>query len=434
MISLRTNTDLFNELKQEIAKKMGKNPDTQNDLDLLRADIEEETGQTIGFNTLRRFYGKLESCTPQANTLNVLCLYLGYKSFTDFSRHFNKNDEWYTWKKMNTLENNHALTVADTEWLNSIKLKRDYPLMISYLLKSYINAGEYKNLHQLFSSDCLLGLKYENQMKIGNSIGLYFRSLPKEKHEQLYSCLRHYSFRNIALYLFIDYSSFTGYYMQFIQRALRFSADFEERLFLKLIVNYKKYLTCNAVPADFTNEQVPPTIHPILLGRFYGYRICTTGPAQEKTTANEMMAAVKKTDQKISFFLEVIPALILTRQIKLLEKIFREYYTDLFDLRYWSQNDEISLYRIGEALIYVSRKQYAKAKEVLNKINLLLLTDAYYAYAVLFFKIAEYQTTLGLQPNEGTLLEIEREYDRMVAKTGFKRFSKKLLKKYFVNI
>lgn len=433
MISLSTNTDLFNELRQEIAKKMGKTPNSKNDLELLRADIQEETSQTIGHNTLRRFFGKLEFCTPQTNTLNVLSKYVGYKSFIDFAKHFHKNDEWYTWKKMNTLENEHVLTVADTKWLNSIKLKRDYPLMISYLVKSFINAGQYENLHQLFSSDCLLGLKYENQMKIGNSIGVYFRSLSKEKHKQLYSCLRYYSFRNIALYLFIYYSSFAGYYMQFIERALRCSTDFEEQLFLKLIVNYKKYLTCKGTPADFSAEQVPPTIHPILLGRFYGYRICTADPTLEKTTAIEMMAAAKKTDQKISFFLEVIPALMLTGQLKLLEKIFREFYTDLFDLRYWSQNDEISLYLIGEAMILVSKKQYAKAKEVLHKINLLLLTDAYYAYAVLFFQIADYQTKLGLQPNDGTLIEIEREYEQMVAKTGFKRFSKTLLKKYFEN-
>ena len=366
MISLSTNTDLFNELRQEIAKKMGKTPNTKNDLELLRADIQEETKQTIGHNTLRRFFGKLEFCTPQTNTLNVLSKYVGYKSFIDFAKHFHKNDEWYTWKKMNTLENEHALTLADTEWLNSIKLKRDYPLMISYLLKSYINAGKYKNLHQLFSSECLLGLKYENQMKIGNSIGVYFRTLPKEKYEKLYSSLRYYSFRNIVLYLFIDYSSFSGYYIQFIQRALRFSTHYEDRLFLKLIVNYKKYLSCNAVPADFSAEQVPPAIHPILLGRFYGYRICTADPTLQKTTANEMMAAAKKTDQKISFFLEVIPALILTKQINLLEKIFREYYAALFDLNYWSQNDEISLYLIGEALIFVSKKQYTKAKEILD--------------------------------------------------------------------
>jgi len=431
-MSMRTNTDLFDELKQEIAKKMGKTPTSQKDLDFLRIDIKDEVNLSIGFNTLRRFFGKLEFCMPQTNTLNVLSIYLGYKSFTDFAKHFHKNDEWYTWKKMNGLENQPSLTNADTEWLNSIKFKRDYPLMISYLLKSYIYSGQYENLHQLFSSDCLLGLKYENQMKIGNSIGVYFRTLPKEKYEKLYSSLRYYSFRNIALYLFIDYSSFAGYYIQFIQRALRCSTDFEEQLFLKLIVNYKKYLSCNAVPADFSAEQVPPTIHPILLGRFYGYRICTADPTLQKTTANEMMAAAKKTDQKISFFLEVIPALILTKQINLLEKIFREYYAALFDLNYWSQNDEISLYLIGEALIFVSNKQYTKAKEILDKINLMLVTDAYYAYAFLFLQIAEYQTKLGLQSNNGTLIEIEREYEQMVAKTGFKRFSKKLLKYYFV--
>lgn len=433
MISVSTNTDLFAELKQEIAKKFGKTPDTQKDLELLRIEIKEEVNIVIGFNTLRRFFGKLEKRKPQINTLNLLSIYLGFKNFQDFTKHYNKNDEWYTWKKMTALENQDALSAADTEWLNSVKLKRDYPVMISYLLKSYINNEQYNHLQQLFASDCLLGLKYENQMKIGNSLGLFFRKLPLQKHEQLYKNLRYFSFRNIALYLFVDYDSFNGYYINLIRKALKLTSDSEEQLFLQLIVNYKKFLCCKGVPADFSTLQIPKTIHPILYGRYYGYRICTADSSLQKATIKEMLAASKSCREKISFFLEIIPSLLLTGKIKLLQQIFDEYYTALFDMKYWSQNDEIALYRIGEAFIHIYNTHYTKAQRLLKSIDLSLLTDSYYSYATLFFKIAEYQTLSGLQTETDKLKIIEQEYHLLVSKTGFKRFSTALLKNYFSN-
>lgn len=425
--------DLLNELKQEIAVKFGKTPHQQKDLALLKSEIFEESKLVIGFNTLRRFFGKLENRKPQVNTLNILCQYLGFKNYQDFSKHHNKNDEWYTWKRMNMLEYQDVLSDEDTLWLNSVKQKRDYPVMISYLLKSYINNEQLANLHQLFGSECLTGLIYENQMKIGNSIGIYFRKLPKSKLTQLYSSLRYPAFRNIALYLFIDYDSFNGYYMHFLRRAVKYTADYEEQLFIALLINYKKYLTCRGAPLDLLIMAPKKTIHPILAGRYYGYRICVAADSSQKALFKEMLAAAKRCREKISFFLEIFPALLLTREINLLQQILEDYYSDLFDLKYWSQNDEISLYRIGEAFVYIQNKHYQKAMQTLGKVDLLLLTDSYQSYVTLFFKIAYYQINVGLCSSSNVLKEIENEYTFLVTKTGFKRFSKELLKNYFLN-
>jgi hypothetical protein len=422
------DTVLLNDLKHQIARKLGKTPNTQKDLELLKSEMLEEANLVIGFNTLRRFYGKLESRKPQVNTLNLLCQYLGFENFQDFSKHHNKNDEWYTWKRMNILEYQDMLQQEDTAWLNSVKLKRDYPVMISYLIKSYIHNEQFANLHQLFASDCLTGLIYENQMKIGNSLGLYFRKLPKSKHEKLYSFLRYLSFRNIALYLFIDYDSFDGYYIHFLRRAVKYISDYEEELFISLILNYKKYLTRKGVPADLSATTVTKTIHPILAGRYFGYRICITGSIERKSIIKEMLAAGKRFKEKISFFLEIIPALLLTREIKILERILEDYYSDMFNIKYWSQNDEVSLYRIGEAFVHIYNMHFQKAQETLHKIDLSLVTDSYYSYSSLFFKIAEYQTERGLHGSSLTLKQIEKEYNELVLKTGFKRFSKNYLK------
>lgn len=425
------NTDLLNELKHEIGRKFGKTPNTQKDLALLKTEMLEDANLVIGFNTLRRFFGKLESRKPQVNTLNLLCRYLGFENFREFSKHYNKNDEWYTWKRMSMLEYQDVLSEEDAVWLDTVKLKSDYPVMISYLLKSYINNERFANLHTLFSSSCLTGLTYENQMKIGNSMGLYFRKLPNSILLKLYSNLRFLSFRNIALYLFVDYDSLNGYYMQFLRRAVRYTADYEEQLFFALLLNYKKYLTCKGAPADLVITAPTKTIHPILAGRYFGYSICTAEGNLRKATIKEMLTAAKRSKEKISFFLEIIPALLLTREINTLQQILENYYSDLFDLKYWSQNDEVSLYRIAEAVVYIRNTHYLKAQQTLSKVNLSLLTDSYQSYTALFFKIAEYQMHLGLKKSNIQLKQTEKEYHALVKKTGFTRFSNALLKKYF---
>lgn len=427
---MKTDLSLVNQLKIEVAKEFGQPISTQREILLLKDDIHTSISSSIGFNTLRRFFGNLESTKPQIATLDSLSKYVGFKNFTDFCKQFNKHDEWYTWKRMNAIEVKKELTVDDTNWLNSIKQKAEYPVMISNLIKSYILRHAYKNLETIFTSKCLIDLKYEDQMKIGNTLGILFRTLNKEELNRLTFLLKHYNFRNFALYLFVDYSSFQGYYGLFIDKTPVSELDYEEHLFHTLITNYKNWLLNKTVkPIAGISEN--KTIHPILKGRFYGYQIIAQKQSI-KAIKNEIIVQSKKINSKISFFFEIIPALILTKDIKTLEQIFDKYYKSLFDVKYWSQKDEESLNKIGYALVLVHKNKTEQANTFIKSIDVDLLTDSYQSYVQLFYCIAEYQIIKHLQTDSVSKLdEIEKRYVRLVEETGFKRFTKGLLKNYF---
>lgn len=51
--------------------------------------IFEQTGETVSFNTLRRFFGFLyTNSNPSQRTLNTLAKYCGYNHFDDFTKHY----------------------------------------------------------------------------------------------------------------------------------------------------------------------------------------------------------------------------------------------------------------------------------------------------------------------------------------------------------
>ena len=72
---------VIRQLKQEINQKLGFEIQRQTDLRYLHQSIVLEKKLTIGFNTLRRFFGFLPEKTPQLKTMEVLAQFLGYGSY-----------------------------------------------------------------------------------------------------------------------------------------------------------------------------------------------------------------------------------------------------------------------------------------------------------------------------------------------------------------
>lgn len=63
------------------------------DFMVMVAYVHKRTRQSIGINTLKRFYNYGgESAMPRNETLNVLAQSLGYRNFTDFCNHYQPDD------------------------------------------------------------------------------------------------------------------------------------------------------------------------------------------------------------------------------------------------------------------------------------------------------------------------------------------------------
>ena len=66
------NSKNYLQLRFEIQKQFGSTIKKQSQLKLLLQSIENTTKKTIGFNTIRRFFGFLNYTNPNLNTLNII--------------------------------------------------------------------------------------------------------------------------------------------------------------------------------------------------------------------------------------------------------------------------------------------------------------------------------------------------------------------------
>ena len=102
--------DVIKELKQEVNQKLGFEIRRQSDVRYLHQSIVLENNFSIGFNTLRRFFGFLPERAPQLQTLEVLSQFLGFRSYSDFLNYVNKDQNWFHWTFVNDFENLDSIT------------------------------------------------------------------------------------------------------------------------------------------------------------------------------------------------------------------------------------------------------------------------------------------------------------------------------------
>ena len=67
-------------LKEEVERKLGTEIRRRGECQLLSDAILQEQGETLNYNTLRRFFGvdKKSNVIPSRNTLDILSVFLGY--------------------------------------------------------------------------------------------------------------------------------------------------------------------------------------------------------------------------------------------------------------------------------------------------------------------------------------------------------------------
>ena len=135
---------------------------------------------------------------------------------------------------------------------------------------------------------------------------------------------------------------------------------------------------------------------------------------------------------KVSKFLEeVIPALLIKEEYKILTQLSDKFYEQIFELDYWSDNTVSSIYLIALANINWYSNNIPKVKGNLELVVLEKVELSYYDYISLFY----YQTKIKIShlevdeiTNTASFLIIEK----LVLKTGFIKFLE-ISKKHLLN-
>jgi hypothetical protein len=432
------NTDNYNQLQLDIQKKVGYQIENLSELKMLHEDIEWNTNKKIGFNTLRRFFGFLKSTAPNLNTLNTLSQYIGYENYSTYQKNSLRDNDWFVWTQTIKIELSDSLNESDIQWLEMQQKTSDYHLKIASIIKTFIYRKNYIILNQFFDNR-ILKFEETNQLKLAANICLLFRSLSEDEIETLIQKITpNKVFRENILHWFVDYSNFNNYYGAFILEARKHALpESHESLFYDLILNYNKYLSCSENLKKIDVNRIKPDFFIVLKGRCYGYNLLylyeqKSKSEYEKTWA-KFLILLNKSEQINLLTIEIFPVLLFIKDFEKTTYLIQNYYEELLTLENWSGYPNLGMILITQTLHLIKENKIKEAKIGFELINLSKFSLAYSDYIKLFYLIAKYQLELVSSSNTIKLIEIQTEYQSIVNRTGFKRFSVDLMKQYLTN-
>ena len=261
---------------------------------------------------------------------------------------------------------------------------------------------------------------------------MQLRNIPiQEIKDKAIHLTKLFNFRYVVLHHFPDYNCFKGYYGILSKEAEKHAKADHDIFFFQLINGYRNFLR-----GEFDNEQfeipiVKDTFHPVLKGRFYGLMILTQNNYEHEEWFNRIMFQAKKTENKIGYFLEIIPELIIVKKIDYLTIIYDLYYEEIFDKRDWEHYSNQNIHLIGLALTEINSNQLKIAESTLSFVDIENSSDSYYNYIKILYYIVKYQLFKKFDKKNDMLKQIENKYLDIITKTEFYYFDLEYLRRYF---
>ena len=401
------------------------------DIKYLKEAIESTNNLKIGYNTLRRLFGFLNKTKPSLSTLNTLAYYLEFSSFTNYLNNKLNFDEWYFQQQLLLIQQSNNLNEDAIQTINrGIRYNKNI-IFVAYFISNLIQRNSLNSLSKLFEKIDLKNHKFSDLLQFATIITHSFYRLNEDKALSIYNDLIKYEgFRNTVPLLYIDYSHLNGIYFKVLMLIKKQSPVQSDLFFVALMDSYRQFYTEGI--SKNQNLKRPDnfsTFNTVLKGRFYGYKIMLSS-AIDSSLKKELFKECRTT--KVSWFLEeVIPALLIKEEYKILIKLSDKFYEQIFESDHWSDKTMSSIYLIALANISWYNNEISTAKRNLELVVLERVELSYYEYVALFY----YQTKIKIShlenddtTNAASFLVLEK----LVLKTGFIKFLE-VSKKYLLN-
>jgi hypothetical protein len=392
------------------------------DLKYLQEDIYNVTTKNISFNTLRRFFGFLNATTPSVETLNTFALYLGYNSYSNYLKNGENYDEWYFQIKMLRLQlNENELKENEVLQFNESLENENNIIPVANHVCFLIEKNRIDSLIVFFAFFDYFKLTDSALTKFALLTTFSFYKLENQVALTIYKVLIQYeSFRNSGPLRFIDYSHLNGYYSEVIKMINEFNANESDFLFTSLMGFYQKFYSnedYNGILIDYPKK--PEQIYPVLLGRYYGYKILSAEKI-DKSLENSIYKELKSAVPHL-FLIEIVLALVLKEEYDFLDSIIEKYYEELFEVDRWSSKSSVANYLIGMASVNIYKGNLKAAKNNLDLVELDKIELAYTDYITLFY----YLTRIKLHFYENDFNKVNENYSKLkeiADKIGFHKF------------
>ena len=417
-------------LEKKIESKFGRPIRSLLDVKDLKDDILQFTNQSIGYNTLRRFYSFLPTTKPSRNTLNYLSKYVGFENYSSFINGYKLDKVWFDWDKINNILLKNSLVEKDINWLVQRRKSEHYYMYLTYLISSYIDTKKTKYLNTIFSNSPLFEVDRKEFAKISTSISKKLKSLSKKHLEWITHFLNCESFRNLMLYSYVDVDTLNAYYGYLLKKSLPIINQKDEILFTKLMLGFYNFVRNESVEINIVSLEIPENCHPILLGRYHSMKLILDS---KKINENfdEFLKISKKLDSKIELFQEYIPILIILKEVEKIEQIFNTYYNELMDYEHW---DHIHIERynlIALSLAHIKNNELKLVPELFRYFNAESDFHVNDDYQKILYSIAKYHYHQKLVGDGKETRKVKTEYLKLVQKTGFTFFKEPYLVNYF---
>ena len=411
----------YSQLLIDIQKKSNITVKNTRDLKFLKEEIESLTHKVIGFNTLRRIFGFLESRTPSVTTLNTLANFLGFASFSGYQHHKLNYEEWYFQQSLNRIIINEEITKKDFDLINYGLLNQHNFVYLAYFIVYFIEKKDLKSVVSIFRDVNFNRASGTQLHKFSQIISVRLSVISEKDALEVYeACIPIDSFREYVALPYINYYHLYSRYFRVLELIEIHSANSSDILFVDCMKFYRDYyilkksnLKPPKKPDGFSD------LYSVLKGRYYGSCILASGELDLKLK-KEILNECK--NNRVSYFLEeVVPALLVIQEYDFLTLLFENYYEDIFEFGVWSSSTTQSIYLVALAWLNCEKNELKIARKNLEFVQISRVEISYEKYIRLFYQFILLQLTFKEEDKKANKLA-SSELKSLVSETKFSKF------------
>jgi hypothetical protein len=419
-------------LRKAIEVKFGKAIQFQKDILDLKDDVYYITSSSLGFNTLRRCFGFLPSVNTSRKSLNILSNYVGYKSYSHFLNRDIENKLWDDWLVVNVWLSKKSLNQFDFEVLSSFRNREYYYLILSRIISHFFATNNMKLLVLLFKDQSLFINNHRTIMaRIATSLHYDIVHMSDQDLLNIKPLLELKSFRDHAIYGWVDYDHVHGYFGTLFDFSLEYIENSDEQLFSNLFGLLLDFLNQRPPHCSYESLKLPEPCHQILLGRYLSIQLIYSPSNKKEMVLNRIMNLSQSQKSRNEFFQEIIPVLILKREFSFLEQVMDIYYNDLIGYLHW---DHVSIERynlMALSIVYLKNEELDNIPLILKFFNFKKDFHVNDNYHKIFYSIVLYHYYLKINESEDKIKEAENLYSDLSSKLKFEIFNLGYLHSYF---
>jgi hypothetical protein len=418
-------------LQSEIQQKLGVRIKKRGDCQFLSDAILGEVGETLNYNTIRRFFGvdKNTTARPSINTLDLFSKFLGYESYYEFGKKVSSigtgkfQEEWYSICHSGN---------SDQIIAYFVNMRRKNASFINFFIqgvRELLLFGKIDTVDKVYRCNDLKldELSYSESVYIGNAIGILLRDINLGNKDYLFLLGNKQFVRHVFL-IFVDYNSLNKGYGALVVLAKKNNTLFQENenQFFRCLSFFRDLLLLKDLNIQSNCDFTTLDAHPILIGRIAAIELLKYRyqSKEKKGVFDKLMDRYRSEKVRyIDYFYEVNIIAITLSDFELMGWLRGVHGETHIQQYYHISHYQIS-YLIG-LLFCIYQKDEAQQEILLKKIKPELWVKSYYDFLHLFYCIALYHGSAIKKK------EFKNEYLSIAKRLNYPMFDENFMLSYF---